>query len=291
MREQIIIHTIAIGLILLILVCCIPLVSAGTPISVSDQYSVRSAYIPVTAGPSFPPSLSPEQEAKKQEVMAEQDRINTLLKANRTFWEKKLESKLLQLLDSDSYKQTGKISEEDMNLMQTYYSVKSGTSITTGDLFLVQISLSETASEQIVDPYVAERTDTVTDPYHVTYCWVQLNKLQDIASLDEVKQVRLVSKPRTSGDIYPAPTTKPSLIENNSDPDERVPTPVLTTIDTPISKSGTASALVKKTNSSSYSTDAGIILASSASAPMTAVTITASLMIVLLCMGREKNRL
>jgi hypothetical protein len=277
-------NKIAIGLVILIVISGFPLVSAGTPIAVSDQNSVRSAYIPVSVTYTLP-SLSPGEEAKKQEVMREQDRINELLKANRTFWERKLSSQLLDLLGSDSYKQTGKISEQDMELMQTYYSVIPGTS--TGDLFLVEIRVDKSASVDIVDPYIAKESGVIDQ---TIYCWVELNKLQDIASLDDVIQVRLVSKPRSSSDIDQTQTPKPSLGEKNPEHGESVPLSILTTIEAPVSVFVNASISPANASSSSYRSDAVTTPAPAASAPVAGVTIIAALMIVLLCMRREQRR-
>ncbi len=279
-----------IGLIVLFLLCCIPAVVSGTTDSVADHSLMRSVFV-IVPHDTFPPTLSPEQEARKQEVMQEQDRLNTLLKANRTFWEKKLDSRILRLLGSDSYKTTGKISEDDMILMQTYYSViPSDQDAPTGDLFLVSIRITDTAPEQIADAYVARRTDTIVDPYHEIYCWVELNKLQSIASLNDVLQVRLVEKPRLSGEMNQIPTTKPSLAERNSETLEGVPTPVVTTIETPFTKDVAGSLSGKEKNSSLNATDTGIIPASPQSAPVSAGTISVSLLTVLLLMRREKNR-
>jgi hypothetical protein len=188
--------------ILIVTIIIVPLASAEVKTGVSDHNLVVSAYNPVMTVPVAPPTLSMENQTKKDEVMREQDRLNELQKSNLTSWQRKLETELVSLLESDSYIRTGKISEQDMAMLKMLYTVipsdqvsaRLGISKPTSDLFLVSIRVNRSASVHVVDPYIVTDDGTVDD---IIYSWVELKNLQSIASLEPVIQIFLTPKPIT----------------------------------------------------------------------------------------------
>ncbi len=211
----------------------------GTTFNVQQVPVQNPSPIQSTTIPGAPPKLSPEEEAKMREIMREQDRINELRKANRTFWQRKLSSQLLSLLESDSYIKTGKISEQDMKSIMTSSTVipsdqvfqKLGISKPTGDLFLVELKINKSASTYNVYPYVASVSGTIG---HTIYCWVELSSLQDIASLEPVIQIDLAYKPGL--DVYVAgnPITNQALPNRTLENTTRNTSPSLTETATPV---------------------------------------------------------
>ncbi|GAB6286665.1 MAG: hypothetical protein STSR0009_28670 [Methanoregula sp.] len=287
-------------LITFLIICGVPLVSADNQTFVPDTVGVKPVIvanyvvpnqIPI---PGAPPKLSPEEEAKMQEIMREQDRINELRKANRTFWQRKLSSQLLSLLESDSYIKTGKISEQDMKSIMTSSTVipsdqvfqKFGISKPTGDLFLVELRINKSASTYNVYPYVASVSGTIG---HTIYCWVELSSLQDIASLEPVIQIGLAYKPGL--DVYVAgnPITNQALPGKNLGDTKEETSPIRAHTDTFVTPIGTPPPSTENGNNSSHVAVTGTTPASPLSAIGTGLTAVATAIIVLQNKRREMN--
>jgi hypothetical protein len=193
--DQRVFRWLVAGTILLVLSCLILLVSANTHTQAPANNSSGPVSVTQTV-PVAPPRLSPEQEAKKQKVMEEEDRLNDLQRANRTFWQKKLDGSLLSLFESDSYIRTGVISEQDIAakiapdhlIPSDQVPGKFGITKTTGTLILVEIIVNKTASAHLIDPYAVNVTGTMENNI---YCWIEPANLQNIASLKDVIEVRV----------------------------------------------------------------------------------------------------
>ena len=193
--DQRVFRWLMIGTILLVFCCLILLVSANNQTHVQENNSVSPVSVTHTV-PVAPPRLSPENEAKKQKVMEEEDRLNDLRRANRTFWQEKLDGSLLSLFESDSFIRTGVISEQDIAakigsdhlIPSDQVQGKFGITKTTGNLILVEIIVNKTASAHFIDPYAVNVTGTVDNNIN---CWIEPDNLQNIASLKDVIAIRV----------------------------------------------------------------------------------------------------
>ena len=291
-----------------LMIGCVQLVSADNQTFVLNTAGVEPVIVAYyfvpnqTPIPVAPPRLSPEQEAKKQEIMREQDRLNELRKANRTFWERKIETALRSLLESDSYSKTGRISEQDMALMMTFNNVipsdqvyaKLDVNKPTGDLFLVDIGINKSASVHIVDPYVV-KVHGSEEIFHSIFCWVELSSLQDIASLESVNQIHLVARPILNNIVITAtPATNPSLPNRTLGNTTGNTSPSLTQTATPVTPTEsipttTFPTVTKIDTYSSQITVTGTTPASPLSVIGTGATLVTAVMLVLLNKRREKN--
>ena len=65
---------------------------------------------------------------------------------------------------------------------------KFGITKQTGDLIHVEITVNKTASVHIVDSYVVNVTSAGENKI---YCWIELNQIQNIASLKDVIEMRV----------------------------------------------------------------------------------------------------
>lgn len=132
--------------------------------------------------------------------MAEEYRRIDGIVANRTFWQKKLDSSLVYLFESDSYLRTGVISEQDVaTLALVGYVIPSdqvpgkfGITKTTDDVIFVEITFNKTASVHDIDPYAVNISSIRENRMH---CWIEISSLQKVASLADVKFIDFVLHP------------------------------------------------------------------------------------------------
>ena len=170
---------------------------------------------------------------------------------NMTFWQKKLPTPILEIIDPNaplSGMTRNEIRKQlilEENLMPTdEVFTKLGVRQPTGDLVKVTINVNSSVSTQIVDPYViyliGKRSNLVD-------AWVDINTIEKIASLDEVKWIDLIRLSIHQGDN---PSASPSTKLRDTQPimtlsdTSKIPSTILTSLPVVPSKTNTsASAL------------------------------------------------
>ncbi len=147
-------------------------------------------------------------------------------KENMTFSQKKLPTQILEIIDPNA-PHSGMTRDEiraslilDENLIPAEdVFTKLGISQPTGDLIKVTIHQNASISTHTVDSYVVR---ILYKSDNVLAAWVDLNTIEKIAYLDEVKYIDLIGPPLHQGTYPPVspsailPETQPVLTENHS---------------------------------------------------------------------------
>jgi hypothetical protein len=110
-------------------------------------------------------------------------------KSNLTDAQKKLSTDLLQLLNSGihPYRQNGEALETRMKRLKQFRPANDDRVV--GDLVYVYVHLESLAGTQTIEPYVWEITD-MDEENHLAVAWVEVNDLETLASLAEVRTIR-----------------------------------------------------------------------------------------------------
>jgi PGF-pre-PGF domain-containing protein len=119
-------------------------------------------------------------------------------KHNMTGSEQKISSDLLKLIDGMAASQSSSIPMSNSNDFQSSNFIPANT--TNGfdeDLVYVYVHLKEDSSIEVIKPFVQEITDTDKEN-SVAVAWVSANKLEELASLEEVRSIRTVLPPVTN---------------------------------------------------------------------------------------------
>jgi hypothetical protein len=142
------------------------------------------------------PTLSVDQIGKSAAIAPFQR-----YKDNMTEWQRKLPTQLLQIIDPN-FPKTGNTPEEVKALMSKRYQllyadeairqfdIQNTSSQPVGDHIYVRIYRNSSASMQILDSYITKINDR--DPKGAIVAWVDLNKIEKVASLQEVTGVDIV---------------------------------------------------------------------------------------------------
>ena len=172
-------------------------------------------------------------------------------KENMTFWQKKLPIQILEIIDPDAPLsgmtrdeiRTQLILEENL-IPACEVPIKLGISQPTGDLVKVTINVNSSVSTQIVDSYVIY---LISKRSNLVDAWVDINTIEKIASIDEVKWVDLIRPSIHQGDYPPvSPSTKLQDTQPTITPADtpKIPSTTLTSLPVVPSKTNTlASAL------------------------------------------------
>ena len=141
------------------------------------------------------------------------------VKSNLTGAQKKLSTDLLQLLDSTflPHGQDMETLEMQMTHLRQFRPASSVSSArdgrVAGDMVYVYIHLNPFAETQTIEPYVWEVTDR-DEENHLAVAWVEVNDLETLASLEEVRTIRTVMPPiLRTGSV----TTEGDAIHRTSD--------------------------------------------------------------------------
>jgi len=148
--------------------------------------------------------LSPAEEAKKEKYIEEQIGAIQLKQENLSYWQKKLDSDLLSIIEIDSNNKTVRINETDLNKILAGHIVISANQVrerfginsnATGDVFLVTVVLDNPSSAHNIDPYVVNVSGTI-DRY--SECWIDVEEIEPLAKLDNVARIRFALPSRTN---------------------------------------------------------------------------------------------
>ena len=146
---------------------------------------------------TYHPSLSPEDLERQERNIGEQINKIELRKSNLTLWQRKLSSQLLNLLDLNS---TSVMTSEQITQVKSLgiqiipaeeVSQKLGVS-SGSDQILIQVNLVNDVSPESVGRYITKISGFGGNPL---YGWVEIRKIETIASLKGVKQISAVSSP------------------------------------------------------------------------------------------------
>lgn len=141
------------------------------------------------------------------------------VKSNLSVAQKKLSTDLLQLLDSRFLtkwqdQETLKVQMEHLGqyrLADTISSKSDGGAM--DDMVYVYVYLKPPAETETIEPYVWEVTDR-DEKNHLAVAWVEVNNLELLASLEEVRTIRTVMPPLArTGSV----TTEGDTIHRTSD--------------------------------------------------------------------------
>jgi hypothetical protein len=178
--------TISLVFLLFILMtgCIFQPATYDSPVNVIPHETVSP--VQPAASPAFNPDLAAKEKAAS---------IAPFLsyKKNMTFWQKKLPTQILEIIDPNA-PHSGMTPDEIKTQMildgilipSDEVFAKLNVSQPTGDLVAVKIVVNSSASTKSVDPYVIK---IIGKAGNEVDAWVELNSLEKIASLDEVKWV------------------------------------------------------------------------------------------------------
>lgn len=238
---------VAIGLALLVSICIFPLAYANDNPLVSNNNTVSMSYTTQqTSAPSPTQTLTAEEEAKEKEAA-----IDPFLryKENMTFWQKKLPNQILELIDPNA--PLSGMTRDEIRIQMIDFEknmipaeevfTKFGISQPTGDLVKVTININSSVSTHIVNPYVVY---LIGKRGNLVDAWVDLNNIEKIATLENVKWIDLIFPSVSQGpSSFGSPSTNLSPTYNNSVVQRvRAPQPVLND-DIPVIPSTTLTAL------------------------------------------------
>ena len=118
-------------------------------------------------------------------------------KSNLTDAQKKLSTDLLQLLNSGiHHRQNREALETRMKCVRQFRPANDDRVV--GDLVYVYVYLESFAGTRTIEHYVWEITD-MDEENHLAVAWVELNDLETLASLAEVRTIRTVMPPLMRG--------------------------------------------------------------------------------------------
>jgi len=154
------------------------------------------------------------------------------------------------------------------------------------DLFMVEIWVNKTVSPHIVDPYMIKDAGVIDNEI---WCWIELNKLKDIASLENVNQIMLYPLPIAYGNSGPSPIPNKEPPRNKPDDTLANSTLIPTPAEIPTTQSEMALKQTETVNSSTQNTGIKTTPASSMSIMGIGSVMTAVVLTALLCERRKKE--
>lgn len=203
--ERKIFYRIIIGLALIALIYYFPLVNANDNTSVSNNNTLNVNYTEKqTLVPSSNQTLASYENGK-----AKLAAIEPILsyKENMTFWQKKISSQILYIIDP-KYPEMGNTREQVKEFLRDnnqliYFnevSTKLGFNQTmkmpVEDIIHINIYVKPDVSPRIIIPY-AVNVSSLSETEHIAIAWVELNNIEKLASLEEISWIELVGPLRS----------------------------------------------------------------------------------------------
>ena len=195
---------IVLGFALLVLICCVPFAGAIDNTSVLNNNTVNVSYTEQqTPAPSSNQTLTSDEIGKAKLVAIEPF---LLYKQNETFWQKKLTSDLLQITDPN-YPDTGSNLQSKKNTMRLLkvfipadkvaaeLNISNPLVQPVGDHVYISIISNKLYSVNIIDPYITKITGH--DEKNTLYGWVDINNIEEIASLEAISGISISYPPIT----------------------------------------------------------------------------------------------
>ena len=215
---------IVLGFALLVLICCVPFAGAIDNTTILDNTPGSSDNSSQTIAILSNQALTHDENAKEKIAV-----LGPFLsyKENMTFWQKKLPTPILEIIDPNAPLsgmtrdeiRTQLILEENLMPADEVYT-KLGISQPTGDLVKVTIYLNPSVSTHIIDSYVSY---LIGKRGNLIDAWVHLDTIEKIASLNDVISIDLIGPSIHQGDY---PSVSPSIKLRDTQP-------VITPADTP----------------------------------------------------------
>ena len=208
----------------LILLFCITIVNAASDEGNPGVNSQNRTDIPIINQPVT--STTPEDAQHK---LATIEGIQSY-KENETYWQRKISSDLLQVIDPLS-PPSGMTQEQRKDAMQKMMQLIPANNVagklnispelnqTFGDAVLVGITVKESWSSHIIDPFIIKIVDQDEQYPRYVAAWIELNNIESIAKLDGVMKVNLLDPGFDTYMNQPVSGISPDKSENTSQPE------------------------------------------------------------------------
>jgi hypothetical protein len=207
----------------LILLFCITFVNAALVGGNPYVNSQNSSDIPIITQ-----SATPSDQEDTQHKLAAIEGIQHY-KENETYWQRKISSDLLQVIDP-LFPPSGMTQRQSKDMMQKMMQLIPANNVaselnispelnqTFDDAVLVGITVKESWSSHIVDPFVTKIVSQDKQFPQYVVAWAELRNIETIAKLDGVMRVNLLDRGLYSYMNQPVSDSRSEKSENISQP-------------------------------------------------------------------------